>query len=108
MPDNARLDVKVIPVSVNGRHVSTVVVAAGVPHHVTQWPNMARHFPAAWVHDGMGGAVARWSGATLSVAIGRDGFDCALVGTVRGMHYDVRFSAQTPEDAGRRFREVVL
>ena len=108
MAEPARFDVKVIPVSVNGRHVSTVVVANGVLHHVVSWPNMARHFPAAWVHDGMGGAVARWQGVTLTVSPTGAGFECALVGTVRAMHYDVRFRAPTPEDAGRRFREVVL
>lgn len=107
-PKSSRIDVKVIPVSVNGRVVGSVVVAGGQAHHVASWPNMTPHFPAAWVHDGMGGAVARWNGVTLSVSPGRDGFDCALVGTVRGMHYDVRFRAATPEDAGRRFREVIL
>lgn len=105
---DARIDVKVIPVSVNGRLVGSVVVANGVPHQVTSWPNMARHFPAAWVHDGMGGAVAKWGDVTLSASPAKDGLDCTLVGTVRGMHYDVRFRAATPEDAGRRFREVVL
>lgn len=107
-PKPSRIDVKVIPVSVNGRVIGSVVVANGVPHQVTSWPNMRAHFPAVWVHDGMGGAVATWNGVKLSVTPTKAGLDCTLVGTVRGMHYDVRFRASTPEDAGRRFREVVL
>lgn len=107
-PKSSRIEVKVIPVSVNGRVVGSVVVANGVPHQVASWPNMRPHFPAEWSHDGMGGAVASWNGIALSVSPGRAGLDCTLVGIVRGMHYDVRFRASTPEDAGRRFREVVL
>lgn len=105
---DAHIDVKVIPVMVNGRLIGSVVVTNGQSHHVIGRPNMKPYFPAEWTHDGMGGAVASWNGIALSVTPGKEALDCTLVGTVRGMHYDVRFRAATPEDAGRRFREVVL
>ena len=108
-PKAARIDVKVIPVLVNGQHVSTVVETEGEWHTITTRLDMAWAFPGVWKPDGMGGTVLRMGDVLLSVVpVGGGPFDCALVGTVRGMHYDVRFRAPTLHAAGKRFREVVL
>jgi len=92
-----------------GVHVSTVVDVGGQKTIVLEWPNMQPWFPGAWGTDGMGGAVLRMGNVLLAVTPTNGGpFDCALAGTVRGRHYDVRFSAPTLHAAGRHFREVLL
>ena len=111
MADNrhARIDVAVYAVKSRGVHVSTVVDVGGQKSIVVEWPNMRPWFPGAGEPDGMGGAVLRIGDVLLTVApTGQGPFDCALVGTVRGRHYDVRFSASTLYGAGRHFREVLL
>lgn len=108
MAENAKIDAKTVPVMLNGIRIGSVVISNGQSYTVASWPNMRAHFPAPWVHDGLGGAAATLNGVKLSVAPRPGGFDCALVGTVRGRHYDVRFGAGTLEEAGRHFREVVL
>jgi hypothetical protein len=108
-PRNASIDAAAYAVYVNGQHVSTVVETEGEWHTITTRLDMAWAFPGVWKPDGMGGTVLRMGDVLLSVVpVGGGPFDCALVGTVRGMHYDVRFRAPTLHAAGKRFREVVL
>ena len=106
---DARIDAAAYAVMAGGVHVSTIIDVGGERHTVAVWPNMRQAFPGAWKPDGMGGTVLRIQDVLLTVAPTKAGpFDCALVGTVRHRHYDVRFSALTLEAAGRHFREVLL
>jgi hypothetical protein len=106
---NAHVDAAAYAVLAGGVHVSTIIDVGGERHTVAVWPNMRQAFPGAWKPDGMGGTVLRIGDVLLTVTPTKAGpFDCALVGTVRGRHYDVRFSAPTLDAAGRHFCEVLL
>lgn len=101
------INVTVTPVFAGGREVGASFVVGDYCGVVRRWPNVAPHYPAAWQHDGTGGACALVGDVSLSVVPVPAGYACALVGGWRGRHYDVRFPAATLAEAGAGFREVL-